>query len=52
MAAVIIKLYSGIFPKSVHFFGMLLFLPLICMICGHEGPGVEVDGDIHPLVIG
>ena len=38
MAAVIIKLYSGIFPKSVHFFG----LPLICMICGHEGPGVEL----------
>ena len=42
MAAVIIKLYSGIFPKSVHFFGMLLFLQLICMVCGHEDPGVEL----------
>ena len=42
VVAVIIKLYSRVFPKSVHFFGMLLFLQLICMVCGHEGPGVEL----------
>ena len=42
MVAVIIKLYSGIFPKSVHFFGMLLFLQLICVLFGHKGPGVEL----------
>ena len=40
--AAVIKLFSGIFLKSVHFFGMFLFLQLICMVCGHEGPGVEL----------
>ena len=42
MAVTTIKLYSGVFPKSVHIFGMLLLLQLICMVCGHEGPGVEL----------
>ena len=40
-----------VFPTSVHIPGILLFLQLICMVCGCEGPGVEqVEGDI-PVVI-
>ena len=29
------------FPISVHIFGMPVSYPLICMVCGREGPGVE-----------
>ena len=44
-------MYSRVFPKSVCIPGILLFLQLICMVCGCEGPGVEqVEGDI-PVVI-
>ena len=44
-------MYSWVFPKSVRIPGILLFLQLICMVCGCEGPGVDqVEGDI-PVVI-
>ena len=45
------SVYSWVFPKSVRIPGILLFLQLICMVCGCKGPGVEqVEGDI-PVVI-
>ena len=43
----LICMYSRVFPKSVCIPGILLFLQLICILCGCEGPGVEhVEGDI------
>ena len=30
------------FAKSVHILGISLFCQPICMICGREGPGVEI----------
>ena len=45
------NIYSRVFPKSVRIPGILLFLQLIWMICGCEGPGVDqVESDI-PVVI-
>ena len=35
-------LYSEVFAKSVHILGISLFCQAICMICGREGPGVEI----------
>ena len=35
-------LYSEVFAKSVHILGISLFCQPICMICGREGPGVEI----------
>ena len=28
-------------PNSVHILGMLVLYWLICMVCGHKGPGIE-----------
>ena len=35
-------LYSEVFAKSVHILGISLFCQPICIICGREGPGVEI----------
>ena len=35
-------LYSEVFAKPVHILGISLFCQPICMICGREGPGVEI----------
>ena len=47
----LITCIAGFFSKSVRIAGILLFLQLICMVCGCVGPGVDqVEGDI-PVVI-
>ena len=45
-SAAIYRLYSEVFLQSVHILGMPFFCVLICMVCGHEGPGVTSDGTV------
>ena len=41
------SVYSWVFPKSVRIPGILLFLQLICMVCGCKGPGNVMNSNLQ-----